>query len=639
MKKSLSAGVVWLLIAAGVQAGTYYVDQKLPVASDDNPGTQDKPFKTVSAAAAVAKAGDKVVVRPGVYRERVTPAHGGKKGMPVIYAAEPEHGAVICGSEVWQPQWRADSKNEGVYFTAVPDDKIFPGINPFRTRLNVAGGDKKLPLRPAEPDKLLPYSLGQIFIDDLPLSQARKIAAVEKTAGSWTVIADGREIMVHFPVGKKPGQCRVEMTVRDRLFAPARRGMGFVVVRGFIFERCANQGPFPQRGAVSTRSGGDWVIENNVIRFAQTIGLDCGSEYWNGKAIPDAAPEEQRIMIGGRHLIRNNLITDNGLCGIAGWNHRNTKVIDNVLTRNNRLSLSRDECGWEEWGAIKLHGTNALIEGNLIHDNAAYGIWIDNGYREARITRNVISNCKGAGIFLELGAGKCLIDNNIVVGTTALSDFYKGNGVYAHDASDLIVAHNLLLDNASAAVRMAKVSNRKFAGKPTEVSGEMIVNNIFSGNGLAVELPFPNSFSRNCIEDANLVLGHGWFRFSGQIGEPKWEELLQNCRSKADSPQLQDELKAMSVTRLVMPGLWRAVTGWSKTSVFLSQGSMPINFKPYEKSLGITVKEDVWKTINCRRIEGINTDFNGIPLPEHPIPGPFQQLTKGENYFLLWPVK
>ena len=40
--------------------------------SDLNPGTEDKPFLTISKAARVAKPGDVITVHEGVYREWVS---------------------------------------------------------------------------------------------------------------------------------------------------------------------------------------------------------------------------------------------------------------------------------------------------------------------------------------------------------------------------------------------------------------------------------------------------------------------------------------------------------------------------------------------------------------------------------------
>jgi len=67
----------------------YWVDQNNAAASDDGKGDKSHPFKTISPAAKLAKAGDTVIVRAGTYRERVSPAFGGEEGRPVIYMAAP----------------------------------------------------------------------------------------------------------------------------------------------------------------------------------------------------------------------------------------------------------------------------------------------------------------------------------------------------------------------------------------------------------------------------------------------------------------------------------------------------------------------------------------------------------------------
>ncbi len=51
-------------------AAMYVVDQAAPGAADTNPGTEDKPFKTVQHAADVAQPGDTIYVMAGKYDER-----------------------------------------------------------------------------------------------------------------------------------------------------------------------------------------------------------------------------------------------------------------------------------------------------------------------------------------------------------------------------------------------------------------------------------------------------------------------------------------------------------------------------------------------------------------------------------------
>lgn len=61
-------------------AADYYVDQNNPSASDANAGTEAQPFKTIQKAANIAIAGDIVLVKNGIYDERITPINSGAAG-------------------------------------------------------------------------------------------------------------------------------------------------------------------------------------------------------------------------------------------------------------------------------------------------------------------------------------------------------------------------------------------------------------------------------------------------------------------------------------------------------------------------------------------------------------------------------
>ena len=54
---------------------TYYVDGAK--GNDGNPGSHDRPFKTINQAAQVLQPGERVVIAAGVYREAIRPARGG----------------------------------------------------------------------------------------------------------------------------------------------------------------------------------------------------------------------------------------------------------------------------------------------------------------------------------------------------------------------------------------------------------------------------------------------------------------------------------------------------------------------------------------------------------------------------------
>jgi hypothetical protein len=83
-----------------VRAATYVVDQAAPGAADTNPGTEEKPFKTVQRAAGAAKPGDTVYVMAGKYDERVKVKAGGTEGKPIAFVAKPWRSATVGGFDL-----------------------------------------------------------------------------------------------------------------------------------------------------------------------------------------------------------------------------------------------------------------------------------------------------------------------------------------------------------------------------------------------------------------------------------------------------------------------------------------------------------------------------------------------------------
>ncbi len=64
---------------------------------DSNPGTSEKPWRTIGHAAAIAGQGDIVHVSPGVYRENVLITRSGTAEQPVRFVSDQKWGAQIIG--------------------------------------------------------------------------------------------------------------------------------------------------------------------------------------------------------------------------------------------------------------------------------------------------------------------------------------------------------------------------------------------------------------------------------------------------------------------------------------------------------------------------------------------------------------
>ncbi len=98
--ESVIAGSIEVVAFEQIRAAIYVVDRTAPDADDANPGTEERPFKTVQRAADAAKPGDTVFVMAGQYDERVKVTAGGTEGKPVAFVAMPRRSATVGGFDL-----------------------------------------------------------------------------------------------------------------------------------------------------------------------------------------------------------------------------------------------------------------------------------------------------------------------------------------------------------------------------------------------------------------------------------------------------------------------------------------------------------------------------------------------------------
>ena len=92
---------VWVILLAAavvmpVRAGTYYVATN---GSDANPGSEEKSFRAIQKAVSIARAGDTILVRGGVYPEHVVMRFSGREGKPIVLKNYPGEKPVIQPGE------------------------------------------------------------------------------------------------------------------------------------------------------------------------------------------------------------------------------------------------------------------------------------------------------------------------------------------------------------------------------------------------------------------------------------------------------------------------------------------------------------------------------------------------------------
>lgn len=463
---------------------TFFVAGAQGDASDDNPGTEEQPWKTIGRAAACLEPGDRVLVKEGLYREWVRPARGGTGPRRMItYEAAPNQRVVISGAEPFAGPWRVSSANSGSdaafqVWTAELPDSLFPDGNPFaKANLHPSMLDGPYANQKWATDPPHTLAQGLIFQDGRRLTQVATSGDLAQLDGTYWVEPGGRRLHVR-PFGdSNPADVAFEITARPFAFAPEAPGLGFIRVKGFTVQHVANCYPVPQRGAISALQGHHWIVEDNVVQQVSALGLDYGRRQ---TFIPFEVPEDTPALAGVGHIVRRNTFRECGVCSLSGLG-----LIGGLVEANYSQG-----CGWQrcssihECAGIKLHYLkHSLARRNVVVDPVdASGLWIDHSNANSRATENIILGGNGAaGIFFEASYRANLVDHNIVWG-------FDGNAIIIQHTSRLTVVNNLFgackkkpvqFNNSRTRPRILDLETQR----PAMGMGNLVASNIFYGFG------------------------------------------------------------------------------------------------------------------------------------------------------------
>lgn len=642
-------------------AADHWVDSNAMIGGD---GSAARPFRRIQSAALAAQPGDTVRVRPGIYRERVAPPRGGEPGRPIRYVSEVRHGAVVKGSDVWMPAWRDEG---GGLYSGELDEALFTdagyvdGGHPFRIPYE---WDKERNKLPPVPFTAVQWTLGQVFVDGEPWRETSTRAELGQSTDAWWYDAAANRIVLRGD-GRSPQGRRVEVTTRRGVFRPQEKGLGYVEIHGFIFEHCGNQFPAQfwklpenaQSGMVGTRGGHHWVIADNIIRHAKSIGLSFGSSGvsgGNGEAFDNERParaDGSRSQIGF-HRITGNLFLANGAVGAMGSSHTQVVIENNVFIGNNALRNTAYETG-----GIKTHAAYELrIEGNWFLDNECMGVWLDNTWRSCRLSRNVFVGNRGRAVFLEMDNNSprtaCVVDCNLFLGgrpelvsalatPSAIPQIWRpwSAGIYGHDADGVRILHNLFAGEGYG-LYFRKITNRK--GGAAQINA---IGNLFVGENLApicVPVDNPPAVRENYF-DANVYPeGTPATRFvvTGWSKDPKTgldqlglERILSTVGGPARSlPPFGDPAKPPA-------GYYLDLAQW-RTLMRGDQGSVAAKATCILDRLTWTLNLEMPETasrLGPSAAPELQRDFFGQPFSGFAPAGPFAKLGPGTHRVRLDP--
>ena len=626
--------------------------------NDNNLGTVESPFLTISKAAKIALPGSVITVHEGTYRERIAPSHGGlSTTKPIIYQAAKGEDVWIKGSEIIK-QWK---KFKGNVWMVKIDNKFFGDFNPYVEivqgdwLLNTYGMDHHLGEVYLNGDSL--YEVGELsdVSDENPLGRTNDKDGSRykwfcKTENGFTTI------YANF-MGLNPNDELVEINVRPAVFFPKKTGINFITVRGFKMAHAATQWSPPtaeQVGLIGPYWSKGWIIEDNLITDSKCTGISIGKERasghneWTNLKVKHGTQRERDVVFKalklgwsfetiGSHIIRNNTIKNCEQTGISGHLGSIGSQIYNNHIYN--IHIKKQFFGYET-GGIKLHAPiDVIIKNNLIHDNYR-GIWLDWQSQGTRVSGNIFYNNEKEDLFNEVNHGPMVVDNNIMLSEISILNASQGTAY----------VHNLI----TGKIIIRKVANRYTPyhfSHSTSVKGLMTIltgddryyNNILTSNHQTKPYKGPASDKiHNGLDayDGYPLSSDYWYKGKrpDDFAKHKLPVYINSNLYFNKAKPFDRELDNFENREFV-----------PKISIEKKKNSFYLNFEiddSFKKVKTSLVNTNILGTAFQSEAAFENKDASPMVLDTdilnnkrnvlNPIVGPFEKIKKGKNYFKIF---
>jgi hypothetical protein len=394
-------------LAGSVRAAEFYVS---PNGNDASDGSLDHPFKTIGRAVGNAEPGTSIIVRGGIYSERVVIKQSGTEGRPITLRGQTGEEAILDGSQLQPGEYEAPLLQvaDGVSFVRVEGLTLrnFKTDRRISMPMAVYVNAAKRGCRSLEFVKLKIHGIWQSFDDGQPhkgsAADAHGLAVygrglTEETAVDGLLIEDcevfdlklgSSEALVvngnvkHFKIRR----CRVhdcnnigivmigfEKTCKNEALDQARLGevtdceVYNIDTTGNVAYRSAGKEGAPKfdlsADGIYVDGGRDVVIERNRVHHCN-IGIEAGCEH-KGKTTSGV-------------VVRNNYIHHNtGFTGLSvgGYDARRGLVVKCVF-QNNTLYANETPQGGNGQLHLQWYVQDCVFENNLIVAQPGSGMMI-----------------------------------------------------------------------------------------------------------------------------------------------------------------------------------------------------------------------------------------------------------------------
>ncbi len=437
--RRLSFAIVVVLAGIAIHAATYEVAQRDPKATDEGPGSTERPWKTIGKAAQTVEPADVVRIRDGTYRQRVVIKKGGTAQKPIRFESAPGAHVVLTGADRltgWQ--------------------KAKPGLPVYR----VAWPHRFIPWsrHMTHPDDEYHRLIGrceQVAIDNHLLRQV--LEPGQLAPGTFFVDISNQVLEVWDAGNRDLNKVMTEASVRQEIL---RVEGAYVEVRGLHFRFAANMA---QHGAV-------------VLAGAHDLLQDCVMEDMNSSGATFA---------GKQQIVRRCVFRNNGQIGFGASGAHQLLFTECTVENNNTKGFDR---GWEAGGDKVVLSRDAVLDRSQFLRNRGNGIWFDIGNEHCTVRQCLIADNEDAGIFYEISFGLQAHDNVLVGNGFASTPGAWGAqaGISISSSPDCVLERNLILGNREGFNFREQTRTTPRIGNRQEVSvwnhDELIRNNVIAFN-------------------------------------------------------------------------------------------------------------------------------------------------------------
>jgi hypothetical protein len=398
--------------------------------SDSNPGTQQLPLQTITAAAAAAVSenhnniGSRILVNPGIYRESITLLGTSKEtSMPITFQAV-QSGTVFLSGAVQYTGWKQYGGNHAVYTNAWPNTW---GLCPL------PGGGRWNNSGPPQQDIVRRQEM--IFVNGTKLTQV--LSQGQMQPGTFYVDETNTLIYIWPAAGTNINTADVEAATLPSL-VNLEGTISNVVFRGLTFEYSNS---CRENFAVNVGGGSSNILfdqDNFLWNNGTGLYLDAGATYFT---------------------VQNVVANHNGQNGIAAGETL-YGLYKNVTTNyNNWRGAQGAYYAWDSSGSHFFAVHSDTISQYISAYNQTHGIHWDTDIANVQASNVISVNNLLNGIFFEVVEGPNTVSNSYMCGNNqgTHDGTSCGGGLGFRDAEEITLSNSALYNNGTSQINLQGV--------------------------------------------------------------------------------------------------------------------------------------------------------------------------------------